>query len=557
MKKFLQEVALYFWIPLILGLVSYIFFQLRDVLLGLITLAALSAIYTILRLYLLHKKWWLLIILLLVVIASIGYFVARAPAAALFINGQRVTGTSVSFSAGSVLVNPVPEPNGSYTKNTIVTLTANPAPGYDWKSWGGTGNDTYNPTTLTMSQDKQVVVTFEPRFSLIINNQLVIGSFVSFTEGSVSVNPAPGGDGKYTGGTVVTLTARSNSGYDWKGWLGTDHDTSDPTTVTVSNSNKNITVDFEPRFSLFVSNQLVIGPVVSLIEGSVLLNPAPGDDGQYASGTRVTLTASPVPGYGWKNWSGTVSDTSNPTTVTISSDRHVAVTFELRFLLTINNQAVTGPSLVFTGGSVSVSPAPGTDGRYAIDTTPLLTAIPVSGYRFDSWSGNASGNVTSVTLNMNADKSVAATFIKVYNLATSIDPAQGGSVSPGDGAYDDGTSITVAAIPASGYRFDRWSGDASGNVTSITLNMNANKSITVTFIKTYNLTVSADPAEGGAVSPGSGNYDDGTSITLTAIPASGYLFDHWSGDVSGNVTSITLTINADKRVTAIFFKSAP
>ena len=67
MKKFLQEAITYFWIPLIVGLVSYIFFQLRDVLLGVMTLVALSAIYTTLRLYFLHKKWWLLIILLVVV----------------------------------------------------------------------------------------------------------------------------------------------------------------------------------------------------------------------------------------------------------------------------------------------------------------------------------------------------------------------------------------------------------------------------------------------------------------------------------------------------------
>ena len=259
MKKFLQEVLTYFWIPLIMALVSYIFFQLRDVLLGIITLVALSAIYTIVRLYFLHKKWWLLIILMVVVLASIGFFFVRAPAITLSINGQKVTGTSVSFTAGSVSVNPAPQTNGKYTKNTVVTLTANPASGYDWKSWSGTDNDTSNPTTVTMSRDKQVTVNFEPRFSLIINNQLVIGSFVSFTEGSVSVNPAPEGDGKYTSGTEVTLTARSDSGYDWKGWLGTGNDTSNPTTVTMSGSNKHITVTFEPRFSLTVSNQLVIG----------------------------------------------------------------------------------------------------------------------------------------------------------------------------------------------------------------------------------------------------------------------------------------------------------
>ena len=291
-----------------------------------------------------------------------------------------------------------------------------------------------------------------------------------------------------------------------------------------------------------------------MAEGSVIVNPAPGDDGKYANGTRVTLTASPIPGYGWKTWSGTVSDTSNPTTVTITSDKHLAVTFELRLLLTINNQMLTGPSLEFPGGSVSASPAPGTDGRYAQDTTALLTAMPSAGYRFDRWSGDASGNVTSITITMNANKNATATFIKVYNLATSVKPAQGGSVSTAGGTYDEGTIVSLTATAASGYRFDRWSGDASGNVTSITITMNANKSVTATFIRVYTLTTSVEPAQGGSVFTGRGTYDEGTSVILTAIPASGYRFDHWSGDASGNVTSVTLTMNANKNVTATFIK---
>ena len=376
-----------------MALVSYIFFQLRDVLLGIITLVALSAIYTIGRLYFLHKKWWLLIILLVVVLASIGYFFARAPAITLSINGQTVTGTSVSFTTGTVSVNPAPEPNGRYTKNTTVVLAANPSPGYDWTSWSGTDNDTSNPTVVTMSRDKQVTANFEPRFSLIINNQLVIGSFVSFTEGSVSVDPAPGGDGKYTSGTEVTLNASSNSGYDWTGWLGTGNDTSNPTTVIMSGGNRHITVNFEPRFSLIISNQMVIGSSLSFNEGSVSVNPAPGEDDKYAKNTVVTLTASPAPGYGWKSWSGTSNDTSNPATVTISSDKHVAVTFEPRFLLTVNNQLVTGATTSLDEGSVSVNPAPGTDSRYPKDATTTLTASPAQGYRFDHWSGDVSGNI--------------------------------------------------------------------------------------------------------------------------------------------------------------------
>jgi uncharacterized repeat protein (TIGR02543 family) len=555
MKKFLQEVVTYFWIPVIMALVSYVFFQLRDVLLGIVTLVGLSATYTLVRLYFAHRKWWLIVALVVVVFSAIGFYVIRAPSITLSINSQKVTGISVSLTGGSVSVSPVPQSNGLYAKNTVVTLTAFPASGYDWKGWSGTDDDSANPTTITMSRNHQVKVIFESRFSLIIGNQLAIGSFVSFPEGSVSVNPAPEGDGKYASGTVVTLTARSTSGYDWKGWTGTDDDSSNPTTVTMSKSNKDITVTFEPRFSLTISNQLVIGPGVSFNEGSVSVTPAPGDDDKYANGTKVTLTAVPSPGYGFKNWAGTTGDISNPTIVTISSDKHVTVTFELRFLLTVNNQPVTGSSANFTEGSVSVNPVPKDDGRYSKDTAVTLTATPASGCRFARWEGDSSGNVTSVTVTMNSNKNVTAVFKRTYTLTTTVNPAGSGSVSPGSGTYDDDTAVTLTAVPASGYRFDHWEGDASGNVTAVTVPMNSNKTVTVVFKKTYTLTTTVNPAGSGSVSPGSGTYDDGTAVTLTAIPASGYRFDHWEDDASGNVTAVTVPMNSNKTVTAVFKKN--
>jgi uncharacterized repeat protein (TIGR02543 family) len=554
MKKFLQEVLTYFWIPLIVGLVSYIFLQLRDVLLGILILVALSAIYTTVRLYFVYKKWWLFIILIVVVLGSTGLFFLRAPAITLTIEGQKVTGASVSFTEGSVSINPVPQINGLYTKNKVVTLAANPNPGYDFLNWSGTDNDTANPTKVTMGRDKQVKANFESRFSLIINNQLVIGSLVSFTEGSVTVSPAPEGDGKYDSGTEVTLTARANTGYDWKGWSGTDNDTANPTTLTMS-GNKHITVTLDPRFSLTVSNQPVIGAAVSFPEGSVSVNPPPGEDDKYASGTKVTLTANPSTGYGWKYWSGTGSDTSNPATVTINSNKLVAVTFEPRFLLTVNNQVLAGASLDFTGGSVAANPAPGTDGRYTKDAITMLTATPATGYRFDRWSGDVSDRTTSVSITMNANKSITVTFIKIYTLTTANSPIEGGSISPSSGIYDEGASVSLIATPATGYRFEGWSGDVSGNVTSTTITMNANKSITANYIKIYTLTTAASPVEGGSISPGGGTYDEDTEVILTATPAAGYVFDHWEGDASGTTATITIAMNANKNVTAVFVVS--
>ncbi len=537
-----------------MGIVWYIFRDRHDVPLAIITLITFSAIYTIVRLYFVHKRWWLLVTILPIIIGLVVYILVRPQGITLSINGQAVTGSTMSFTEGLVLVNPPPADDGKYSKDTIVTLTASASSGYDWKNWSGTSSGTSNPTTITMNSRKQVTVTFGPRFTLIINNQAVIGSMVGFTEGSVSVNPAPGDDGKYAKDAAVTLTASASSGYDWKSWTATSSDTSNPTTVSMG-SRKQVTVTFEPRFILTIGNQLVIGSSVSFTEGAVSVDKVPGDDDKYAKGTVVTLTASPASGYGFRSWAGTSKDISNPTTVTINSDKHVAVTFELRFLLTINNQVVTGSSANFTEGSVSLNPAPGADARYAKDTTATLTASPASGYRFDHWEGDASGNVATVTIIMNSNKNITAAFKKVYTLNTSANPAGSGSVSPG-GTYDDGTAVTLTASPASGYRFDHWEGDASGNVATVTITMDSNKNVTAAFKKVYTLTTSVNPAAGGSVSPG-GTYDDGTAVTLTASPASGYRFDHWEGDASGNVATVTITMSSNKSITATFVKISP
>lgn len=54
-------------------------------------------------------------------------------------------------------------------------------------------------------------------------------------------------------------------------------------------------------------------------------------------------------------------------------------------------------------------------------------------------------------------------------------------------------------------------------------------------------------------SPNRSSFPEGTSVTLTAEPNDGWVFDSWSGDgVSGNQNPLTITMNGDKAVTAVF-----
>jgi len=69
---------------------------------------------------------------------------------------------------------------------------------------------------------------------------------------------------------------------------------------------------------------------------------------------------------------------------------------------------------------------------------------------------------------------------------------------------------------------------------------------------TYTLAASISPSGAGSVSPSGGEYESGVQVTLTASPASGYTFDHWSGGASGTASTITITMDSDKSLIANF-----
>jgi hypothetical protein len=129
-----------------------------------------------------------------------------------------------------------------------------------------------------------------------------------------------------------------------------------------------------------------------------------------------------------------------------------------------------------------------------------------------------------------------------------------GSVTkvPDQSIFNFGTNVTLTANPAVGWRFDHWSGDASGSVNPITINMTSDKVITATFTQiTYALTVT--PVGSGSASlNNSGPYHYGDIVELTAVPAVGWSFDHWAGDLTGSTNPATILIDGNKDVTAYF-----
>ncbi|MFL0087183.1 T9SS type A sorting domain-containing protein [Tenacibaculum maritimum] len=136
-----------------------------------------------------------------------------------------------------------------------------------------------------------------------------------------------------------------------------------------------------------------------------------------------------------------------------------------------------------------------------------------------------------------------------------------------DDSYDKGTVVTLEAIPNTGYEFSEWAGDVTGKINPLNVTVNADKNITAIFKKTqHTLTINAN---NGAVTIGTSTihltpssypsnevFEYNTSVSLHAVPNSGYRFVRWLGDIDNDhvSTSIKIVINKHKSITAVFEK---
>lgn len=146
--------------------------------------------------------------------------------------------------------------------------------------------------------------------------------------------------------------------------------------------------------------------------GKVLLTPS---GGEYPEGTEVVLRASPKPGHEFDHWSGDLSGTSNPITITMDRNKSAIAHFEPipTYILSVTVSPIRKDC---DGGSVSLSPAGGT---YESGTVVTLTALPspdtyFTSYSFISWSGDICGTNSAITITMDSDKSVAASFKEIW-----------------------------------------------------------------------------------------------------------------------------------------------
>lgn len=203
------------------------------------------------------------------------------------------------------------------------------------------------------------------------------------------------------------------------------------------------------------------------------------------------------------------------------------------------------------GGAITANPG----GPYQLGTQVTIAATPNNGWSFTAWTGDCLGQGNPCTLIMNGAKTVSATFTQnTYTLDLTV-VGQGAVVkNPDQATYSYGTVVTLTATPAEGWSFTGWSGACTGAGDCVVI-MDGNKSVSATFTQnTFSLSLTIVGQGTVVKNPDQGTYTYGTTVTLTAAPAEGWIFTGWSGACAGTADCVVI-MDGNKSVTATFTQS--
>jgi len=456
---------------------------------------------------------------------------------------------NASLAAGGTVTG-----GGSYAENTSITVTAVPNSGYQFEGWQENGSliSSNARYTFTVSENRTLIAIFkknEPPTCAI--------TAVATAGGSVS------GSGVYKAGVNVTLTATPNSGYRFVSWTENGNVVNESTTYTfMAEKDRTVTAVFEAENKP--------GPTKYIVQ--VIASPSEGGTvtggGQYTGNETITISATPNAGYHFVKWENRGTVSTDPIYKFMAGSN---LTFTAVFEANTPEPTQTYTIAVSTSSAEQGSVTGG--GSFERGSLVTISATPNDGYQFVEWqlNGQQISTTASYTFTANDNHTFTAVFqerpqapdIKTYSI--NVSTAGGGTVS-GSGLYVENGSVTIRATHNSGYQFVEWLSDGRSVSTSdsYTFTATEDKSFIAVFEQrsdppappvstTYTIRVSADPAGGGTVS-GGGNFKEGTSVTVTAAPNSGYRFTGWTenGYQVSTDSSYTFTISADRTFTAQF-----
>ena len=190
--------------------------------------------------------------------------------------------------------------------------------------------------------------------------------------------------------------------------------------------------------------------------------------------------------------------------------------------------------------------------KYIIKTSKIIAAFTI-GVMLINCSSDSGGSDPVVPSTPTAPAQKA-------KFTVTISAGSGGTISTTGGTYEQGQTVSVTATPQGEYIFTSWS-DGNTNATR-TITVSSNTNLIANFeLRKYPLTVNIE-GEGEVleviVSSGrTTDYDSGTTVKLTAVPAEGWKFGEWTGVIESTELEIQILVNEAKEVNAIFIYVDP
>ncbi len=172
---------------------------------------------------------------------------------------------------------------------------------------------------------------------------------------------------------------------------GKDSDAGPPPSSDSSNNSASTTVE---KFDL----------AVSASEGGSVDTSG----GSFNSNSSVTIKATPAVGYEFTGWSGNVTGSTNPLTLTVNGNKNITANFaEIKLQLSVTASE---------GGNVNI-----TEGKYDKQATVSLVASPTDGYAFTGWTGGVKSADNPLSLVMDEAKTIIANFEQTIDVSSQPD----------------------------------------------------------------------------------------------------------------------------------------
>jgi hypothetical protein len=306
--------------------------------------------------------------------------------------------------------------------------------------------------------------------------------------------------------------------------------------VTPSPTNSNVFHNFTVYITKPDGTVVLLGPFTSDSSGYASTQYIPDTVGNYSA--RLTF-----PGEFFNNTGDSYSDSGSTMSTFMVQEEPV-------YLQLVIGVQGSGTTTGLDPGTYSFNPG---------DTVSVI-AVPAPRWFFAYWlldEVEASGSI-AFNMTMFSSYYLDAVFVPtIYSLNISVTGLGNVVPSLGTHQYAADTVVNVTATPNSGWEFYSWSlnGVNAGSSNPYNVLMDSNITLTAVFTqKMFSLTTQVSGQGTTNPAPGVRQYISGTSISVTAIPADGWMLSQWilNGVNVGNASSYTVSINSDSTLTAFF-----